>query len=144
MAKASDAPQRGHRIPPPAPDKLPLKQNAFEFMRGANSTLLPFFLVAYPNALEFPHYTLDTFIGTALLVVSTAMLSAATYGAFMGRLSTPQRLYMLLGPAASFAYYSLREPWLAWVPVALAVAFLAYRLVTPRTAVTAEKPSPAE
>jgi hypothetical protein len=32
-----------HRIPPPPPDKEPLKQNAFEFMRGANSTLIPFF-----------------------------------------------------------------------------------------------------
>jgi hypothetical protein len=32
-----------HRIPPPGPDKVPLKQNAFEFMRGANSTLIPLF-----------------------------------------------------------------------------------------------------
>jgi hypothetical protein len=32
-----------HRIPPPASDKVPLKQNAFEFMRGANSTLIPLF-----------------------------------------------------------------------------------------------------
>lgn len=32
-----------HRIPPPSSDKLPLKQNVFEFMRGANSTLIPFF-----------------------------------------------------------------------------------------------------
>jgi hypothetical protein len=43
MAKASVASQTRHRIPPPSRDKLPLKQNAFEFMRGANSTLIPLF-----------------------------------------------------------------------------------------------------
>ena len=32
-----------HRIPPPQSDKLPLKQNVFEFMRLGNSTLLPLF-----------------------------------------------------------------------------------------------------
>jgi hypothetical protein len=32
-----------HRIPAPSPDKLPLKQNVFEFMRGGNTTLLPLF-----------------------------------------------------------------------------------------------------
>lgn len=32
-----------HRIAAPSGDKEPLKQNAFEFMRGANSTLIPLF-----------------------------------------------------------------------------------------------------
>ena len=32
-----------HRIPPPSAEKLPLKQNVFEYMRGGNSTLLPLF-----------------------------------------------------------------------------------------------------
>jgi hypothetical protein len=42
MAKPSASRSR-HRIPPPSPHKIPLKQNAFEFMRGANSTLIPLF-----------------------------------------------------------------------------------------------------
>jgi hypothetical protein len=43
MANRPDAARSSHRIPPPSPDKQPLKQNAFEFMRGANSTLIPLF-----------------------------------------------------------------------------------------------------
>jgi len=39
---SSEASKR-HRIPPPSDDRPPLKQNAFEFMRGANSTLIPLF-----------------------------------------------------------------------------------------------------
>jgi hypothetical protein len=43
MVKASVSSRKPHRIQPASPDKLPLKQNVFEFMRGANSTLIPLF-----------------------------------------------------------------------------------------------------
>ena len=36
-------PKHRHRIPTPPADRIPVKQNAFEFMRGANSTLIPLF-----------------------------------------------------------------------------------------------------
>lgn len=41
MSMATNA--TSHRIPPPPADKLPLKQNVFEFMRTGNTTLLPMF-----------------------------------------------------------------------------------------------------
>jgi TRAP-type uncharacterized transport system fused permease subunit len=101
------------------------------FKLGAVCTLLPFFLVAYPNALKFPNFTLETMVAAGLLIVSTVMLSAFVYGTFLGKLSRVQRAYLLLGPLASLAYYSLRQPWLAWLPLALALSFLLYRVGRP-------------
>jgi hypothetical protein len=102
------------------------------FKLGAVCTLLPFFLVAYPNALKFPNLAGETMIAAGLLIVSTVMLSGSVYGTFLGRLSRVQRGYMLLGPLASLVYYSLRQAWLAWLPLALALSFLLYRLASSR------------
>ncbi|MEO5766255.1 MAG: TRAP transporter fused permease subunit [Casimicrobiaceae bacterium] len=97
------------------------------FKLGGICMLLPFFFVAFPNALQFPHYTIDTLIGTLLLCVSTLMLSAAIYGGFMGRLTPGERAFLLTGPVASLAFYEWRNPWVAWLPVALLVGFIVVR-----------------
>lgn len=99
------------------------------FKLGAVCTLLPYFLVAYPNALDFPNYTVETLTAALLLVISTTMVSASLYGSFMGRLNAGERVYLLLGPIASLAFYSLRWPWLALLPLAFALLFVFYRFV---------------
>ncbi len=97
------------------------------FKLGGICMLLPFFFVAFPNALQFPDYTIDTLIGTLLLCVSTLMLSAAVYGGFMGRLKPWERWFMMAGPVASLAFYEWRSPWMAWLPVAMLVGFILVR-----------------
>ena len=97
------------------------------FKLGGICMLLPFFMVAFPNSLKFPHFTTETIIAAGLLCVSTLMLSAAIYGGFMGRLNKAERAYMLGGPILTLIYYKWQSPWLAWIPLALLVAFIVYR-----------------
>ncbi len=99
------------------------------FKLGAVCTLLPYFLVAYPNALDFPNYTIETLTAVLLLVVSTTMVSASLYGSFLGRLNAFERAFLMLGPISSVAFYSLRWPWLFMLPLAFATMFVVYRLV---------------
>lgn len=94
---------------------------------GGLCMLLPFFLVAFPNALQFPNFTAETLIASGLLCVSTLMLSAAIYGGFMGRLNAAERAYMLSGPIAALTYYEWRDPWLSWAPPTLLIGFYVYR-----------------
>lgn len=102
------------------------------FKLGGVAIILPFFLVAFPNALKFPNFTAETLIASALLCVSTLMLSAAIYGAFMGRLTRNERLYMLIGPVLTIVYYEYSNAWLAWLPVAILMGFVARRLLQRR------------
>jgi len=97
------------------------------FKLGGICMLLPFFLVAYPNALRFPDFTAETLIATVLLCISTAMLAATIYGGFMGRLNATERSFMLLGPLFTLAFYEWGVPWLAWMPGALLASFVVYR-----------------
>jgi TRAP-type uncharacterized transport system fused permease subunit len=97
------------------------------FKLGGICMLLPFFFVAFPNSLQFPNFTAETLVATALLCVSTLMLAAAIYGGFMGRLSKAERIFMLSGPIASLVYYDLRDPWVAWLPVVLLIGFWLFR-----------------
>lgn len=108
-------------------------KSCFEcFKLGGVALILPFFLVAFPNALKFPNFTAETLVASALLCVSTLMLSAAIYGAFMGRLTRYERLFMLLGPVLTIVYYEYSNAWIAWLPVALLMAFVARRLLQRR------------
>lgn len=104
------------------------------FKLGGICVLLPFFWVAFPNALKFPDVSAETLVATGLLCVSILMLAAAIYGGFMGRLNKAERAYMLLGPALTLAYYDWRHAWLAWLPLALLVAMLLYRRLVARSA----------
>lgn len=98
------------------------------FKIGAICMLLPYFLVAYPNALDFPNYTAETLIAALLLVVTTTMVSASLYGSFMGRLGVGERAFLLLGPMSTLAFYSLQWQWLGLLPVALGLLFVLHRL----------------
>jgi TRAP transporter 4TM/12TM fusion protein len=99
------------------------------FRLGGVCMLLPFFMVAFPNSLQFPNYTTDTLINTGLLCISTVMFAATIYGGLVGRLSTAERTYMLLGPIFTLGYYNLLIPWMAWVPVVVLLGFVATRIV---------------
>lgn len=102
------------------------------FKIGAVALILPFFMVAFPNALKFPNFTAETLIASVLLCVSALMLSAAIYGAFMGRLTKAERYYLMLGPILTVVYYEYNNPWIAWLPVALLMGFVARRLLQRR------------
>lgn len=77
---------------------------------GEICILLPFFLVAFPNSLQFPNFTHGTLVATALLCISTIMLSATIYGGFMGKLNSAERGFMLLGPMLRRIHYKWPHP----------------------------------
>ncbi|MBA3597044.1 MAG: TRAP transporter fused permease subunit [Methylibium sp.] len=97
------------------------------FKLGAICLLLPFFLVAFPNILEFPNLTTETLVAVFLFCISTLMLSAAIYGGFMGRLVTWERLYMTTGPVLTVMYFQWQDAWLAAIPVLLLIGFAIYK-----------------
>lgn len=112
------------------------------FKLGAVCMLLPFFMVAFPNALQFPDLTYKTIEACVLLCVSTVMLSAATYGGLTGPITRGERAFMMLGPAFTLLDYYYRDLWLAWLPPMLLVGFLIYRRVK-RTARSARPRAPS-
>ncbi|GIX28253.1 MAG: C4-dicarboxylate ABC transporter [Burkholderiales bacterium] len=97
------------------------------FKLGGICLLLPFFMVAFPNSLQFPNFTGETLVATGLLCISTLMFSAAVYGGFMGRLKTGERIYLLSGPIAALLYYEWRNPWISMAPLVLLIGFWIYR-----------------
>jgi TRAP transporter 4TM/12TM fusion protein len=99
---------------------------------GVVCLLLPFFMVAFPNSLQFPNFTADTLINTGLLCVSTVMLAAAVYGGLVGRLSAMERAYMVLGPVFTVLYYWTLMAWVAWLPVLTLVGFIVYKVAARR------------
>lgn len=107
------------------------------FKLGGICMLLPFFLVVFPNSLQFPHFTFDTIVAAGLLCISTLMLSATIYGGFMGPLNVRERAFMLVGPILTLAYYDSGTGWLAPVPLLLIVAFAFYRRMKRRGATEA-------
>jgi TRAP transporter 4TM/12TM fusion protein len=97
------------------------------FKLGGVCMLLPFFMVAFPNSLQFPNLTPETLTNTGLLCVSTVMFAATIYGGLIGRLSTIERAYMLLGPLFTLLYYTFLVAWMAWVPLLALLTFFVYR-----------------
>ncbi|MBA3570587.1 MAG: TRAP transporter fused permease subunit [Pyrinomonadaceae bacterium] len=97
------------------------------FKLGGVCLMLPFFLVAFPNILEFPNITTETLTAILLFCVATLMCSAAVYGGFVGRLVTWERLYMATGPVFAVMYFQWQEAWLAALLVVLLVGFGLYR-----------------
>ncbi|MGN2393258.1 hypothetical protein, partial [Pelomicrobium sp. G1] len=97
------------------------------FKLGGICLLLPFFMVAFPNSLQFPNFTGETLVATGLLCISTLMFSAAVYGGFMGRLKTGERIYLLSGPIAALLYYEWRNLWIGMAPLVLLIGFWIYR-----------------
>ena len=113
------------------------------FKLGGVCMLLPFFMVAFPNSLQFPNLTADTLINTGLLCVSTVMFAAAIYGGLVGRLGTTERAYMLLGPVFTLLYFNILAGWMAWLPVALLLGFFGYRVIARKRGNRLEIKTPA-
>lgn len=97
------------------------------FKLGGVCLLLPFFLVVFPNILQFPNLTAETVMAILLFCVSTVMLSAALYGGLLGRLNPWERVYMLLGPAIAVMYFQLEEAWVGLLPLMMLVGFFLYK-----------------
>jgi TRAP-type uncharacterized transport system fused permease subunit len=113
------------------------------FKLGGVCMLLPFFMVAFPNSLQFPHFTADTLINTGLLCVSTIMFAATIYGGLVGRLTMAERAYMLLGPAFTLLYYKFLIGWMAWLPVIALVGYFARRVVSRKRSAASRRGAPA-
>jgi TRAP transporter 4TM/12TM fusion protein len=99
------------------------------FKLGSVCMLLPFFMVAFPNSLQFPNFTADTLLNTGLLCVSTVMFAATIYGGLIGRLTVVERTYMVLGPVFTLLYYKTLMAWMAWLPVLALLGFIIYKVV---------------
>jgi len=113
------------------------------FKLGGVCMLLPFFMVAFPNSLQFPHFTAGTLINTGLLCVSTIMFAATIYGGLVGRLTMAERAYMLLGPVFTLLYYKFLIGWMAWLPVVALVGYFVRRVVSRKRSAASRRGAPA-
>jgi TRAP transporter 4TM/12TM fusion protein len=94
---------------------------------GAVCLLLPFFFVAFPNALQFPNLALETLFASVVICVGTAILGAAAYGHLVGRLSRVERLVLVLDALLLLVYLKLQAIWLGAIVVALFTVVLGRR-----------------
>jgi TRAP-type uncharacterized transport system fused permease subunit len=103
---------------------------------GIVCLLLPFFLVAYPNSLDFPHFTGETLVASGLLLISTLMLSAAMYGGLVGPLKRLERVILAIGPVATLGYYGGGTQWLALAAPVILTCYFGSRLARIRVSKT--------
>ena len=96
---------------------------------GAVCLLLPFFMVAFPNALGFPNLSGETLFAAAMICVGTAVLGAAAYGYLRGPLSKAGQLFLYFDALLILLYMKYQAGWLAAVALVLFGGFLGYRLV---------------
>ena len=103
-------------------------QTAGECLRlGGVGLLLPFMFVAFPNILDFPNIKVETWVASALVLIGSYMLGLALYGSFRGQLSTAERTFVLLGPAAFLAYLVFGKFWLAVLTPFVFIVFIVHR-----------------
>ena len=103
---------------------------------GIVCLLLPFFMVAYPNSLGFPHFTGETLVASGLLLISTLMLSAAIYGGLVGPLKRLERVILAIGPVATLGFYVGGTPWLALAAPVILICYFGSRLARVRVSKT--------
>lgn len=101
---------------------------------GAVCLLLPFFLVAFPNALQFPDFTLDTLFASVVICVGTVMFGAAVYGHLVGPLSRGERLLLVVDTLLVLVYLKLQAVWLSAAAMVLFAAIVSYRILLARRA----------
>lgn len=99
---------------------------------GAVCLLLPFFMVAFPNALEFPAVTGETLFAAFMVCVGTVIVGAAAYGYLCGRLSRLWQAFLYADALLILLYMKLHTAWLAAMALAAFGAFLAWRLISAR------------
>lgn len=103
-------------------------QTALTSMKlGLTCILLPFFLVAFPSALAFPHVTVEALIGALVLLIASAALSVAMYGTFIRRLGIAQRLLLGSAGSGSVILYLVWPSFLFLVASLAALGFVYYR-----------------
>lgn len=91
--------------------------------------LLPYLLVAYPTALQFPNLGVRAIVAGLLSLVATYMAGCALYGHFFGRLERWERAVLALGPVGFVAYLFDGAMWLAVAVVACLVGIGARRVL---------------
>jgi len=96
---------------------------------GAVCLLLPFFIVAFPNTLQFPNLSAETLFAAVAICAGTAMLGAAAYAYLCGPLSRAGQLFLYFDAALILVYMKLQASWLGGLAVGLFAVFLAYRLI---------------
>lgn len=94
---------------------------------GGVCLLLPFFIVAFPNALAFPHITMETAFGALVMCFGTASLGAAAYGTLAGRLTSFQRAILSAGTVMLLAFLKFKEPWIGATSVSIFLLVLVYQ-----------------
>jgi TRAP transporter 4TM/12TM fusion protein len=94
---------------------------------GAVCLLLPFFIVAFPNSLQFPHFTPETLFASFVICVGTAVLGAALYGHLVGPLPKLARFVLYLDSALVLVYLKTQAVWLGALTLILFAAVLYHR-----------------
>jgi TRAP transporter 4TM/12TM fusion protein len=89
--------------------------------------LLPFFIVAFPNSLEFPNLTAQTLFAAFVLCIGTVALGAAAYGSLVGRLTPALRTLMAADFGLVMIYFQVKQAWIGACAVAIVVLTIAYR-----------------
>jgi TRAP-type uncharacterized transport system fused permease subunit len=101
---------------------------------GAVCVLLPFFLVAFPNALEFPNFTTETLLASVAICVGTAVFGAAAYGHLLGPLSRGERLALGGNAFLILLYLKLQTMLIGIASMVLFALILSYRKIAARRA----------
>ena len=94
---------------------------------GAVCLLLPFFFVAFPNALEFPHISVETMFASVVMGIGTLLLGAAAYRHLFGHIGRGEQAFLYLNVALVLAYLKFHDAWLGVLPTAAFLGFAAYR-----------------
>jgi TRAP transporter 4TM/12TM fusion protein len=98
--------------------------------------LLPYFIVAFPNALQFPNLSVETIFAAIVLFFATASLGAAAYGTLVGPLTPLVRAVLFSNMVLAMAYFKLKEPWMGAAAIAVFLLAITYRRVTSKRTVS--------
>ena len=89
--------------------------------------LLPFFIVAFPNSLDFPNISIETLFAAVVVCFGTASLGAAAYGSLLGRLSPTLRTILVLNIGLVLVYFKFRHAWIGAATIAIFLLTVGYR-----------------
>lgn len=94
--------------------------------------LLPFFIVAFPNSLEFPNLSGETVFASFVLCVGTAALGAATYGSLEGRLPVSLRILLAADFVLVLVFFQQKHLWLGATAIGIFAVVTAWRVAAAR------------
>ena len=99
---------------------------------GGVCLLLPFFIVAFPDALRFPNISAQTLLAALVMCFGTAALAAASSGSLVGPLSRLQRGMLVSSIAVVIFYFKYQQTWLGLTAIAIIASVWAYRFLAKR------------